>query len=91
MEGIFPCVATAAALAYPPSCGILTLEEDGFLRGRPFIQSADSGHTVQVFSSTEAIKTYGIAVQGCAEFSPDCFFSYTSITIFCLLPRQQCG
>lgn len=89
MEGIFPCISSVSY--YVPTCGILTREEDGFFQGRLFIQAADSGTNFRVFNSMADIKTYGLAVQGCPEINSSCLPSYASITIFCLLPRQQCG
>lgn len=89
IEEIFPCIKSSSS--YNPTCGILTREEDGFFRGRPFIQAADGGNSFRVFSSTADIKTYGLAIQGCPEITSSCWRSYASISIFCLLPRQQCG
>ena len=88
IKGIFPCINSTS---YNPTCGILTYEEDGFFQGRSFIQAADGGNDFRIFSSTENIKTYGFGIQGCAEFNTTCFPTYASFTVFCLLPREQCG
>ena len=88
IDGIFPCINSTS---YNPTCGILTGEEDGFFRGRSFVQAADNGNSLRIFSSTENIKTYGFVIQDCAEFTTSCFPKNIMITIFCLLPRAQCG
>ena len=88
MDAIFPCIESAH---YNPTCGILTHEEDVFVRGHSYLQAADSGNTLRIFSSTEYIRTYGFAIEGCAEFSPSCFHVHIAFTLFCLLPREQCG
>ena len=88
MEAIFPCIESAN---YSPTCGILTYEEDGFFQGRSFIQAADDGNSFRIFSSTENIRTYGIAVQTCEEFNLACLPEHTAFTVVCLLPREQCG
>ena len=88
MEGIFPCLRSTSGNLM---CGMLTAEEDGFFQGRSFIQAADSGNTFRVFSSTSNIKTYGFALEGCAEFTSACFREYAAVAVFCFLPRPQCG
>ena len=89
IDGIFPCVKSIQS--YTPTCGLLTGDSNAFNQGRSFIQAADNGYNFPVFSSTENIKTYGIAVAGCPELTDACWPEYTSLTIFCLLPRQHCG
>lgn len=88
IHGIFPCVR---ATSYSASCGILTHGEDGFFQGRSFIQAADGGNDMRVFSSTQNIETYGVAIEGCPEITSTCWRQSASITVFCLLPRQHCG
>ena len=85
IEGIFPCLSSQVI------CGKLTFEEDGFFQGRAFIDAADGGNNFRIFSSTMEIKTYGLALQDCPEINSTCWRTHASITIFCLLPREQCG
>ena len=86
--GIFPCIQSQS---YFPTCGMLTSESDGFNKERSFIQAADVGNNFRIFSSTENIPTYGLALEGCAEFTAACWPDYARYTIFCLLPRHLCG
>ena len=88
LETIFPCINSSSHL---PLCGRLTFEEDGFFRGRPFIEAGDGGNHFRIFSTTENIRTYGIAVEGCPELNTTCWPSYAGISVFCLLPRDLCG
>ena len=88
MEEIFPCLKSASRNLM---CGRITNEEDGFFRGKSFLQAADSGNNFRIFSSTDNIYTYGLAVEGCAEFTSECFPDYAEVTVFCLLPRQLCA
>ena len=84
IQAIFPCTNRV-------TCGRVTYEEDGFNRGRPFLEAGDGGNNFRVFSSTQDIKTYGIAVEGCPELNQQCWPSYYQTEIFCLLPRERCG
>ena len=88
LPGIFPCIQSQM---YIPPCGVLTGEEDGFNNGRSIIQAADKGNNFRIFSSIENIPTYGLALEGCAEFTAACWPTYAHYTIFCLLPRRLCG
>ena len=88
MESIFPC---ARSTPEDPQCGLLTAEEDGFFGGRSFISAADRGNNFRIFNSTEQIKTFGLALQGCPEWVPACLPVWAQVTVFCLLPRQQCA
>ena len=89
IEAIFPCINNSSS--YFPMCGRLTLEEDGFFNGRSFIEAGDGGNHFRIFSTTENIKTYGIAVEGCPELNTTCWPGYAGISVFCLLPRDLCG
>ena len=88
LDGIFPCIAS---VTYLPTCGILTREEDGFFQGRSFLQAGDIGNNFRIFHTTEYIKTFAFAVEGCAELNNNCFRIQAAVSIFCLLPRQHCG
>ena len=88
LEAIFPCINSSSHF---PSCGRLTFEEDGFFNGRSFIEAADAGNQFRIFSTTENIKTYGIAVEECPELNANCWPGYAGISVFCLLPRDLCG
>jgi hypothetical protein len=57
-------------------CGIVALEEDGFNGGQVFIQVIDRGNNFQIFSSSENLYTYGIAVQGCPQLTSSCWPTY---------------
>ena len=88
LPGIFPCIQSQRHI---PPCGVLTGEEDGFNNGRSFLQAADGGNNFRIFSSTENIPTFGLALEGCAEFTAACWPTNAHYTIFCLLPRSLCG
>ena len=88
MEAIFSCTMSTPG---DPQCGLLTFEEDGFFGGRSFVQAADRGNNFRIFNSTEQIKTYGLALQGCSEWTPTCVPVFAQVTVFCLLPRQHCA
>ena len=89
MLGIFPCLESVRP--FGPDCGILTDEEDGFRPGRRYIQAGDVGNTLRIFSSSEDIPTYGLAIEGCEELDTDCIPNNYAFTVFCLLPRPQCA
>ena len=86
MAAMFPCIAGGS-----PVCRIFTLEEDGFKRGRVYIESADIGNNFQIFSTSTGTATYGFAVQGCTQMDSTCLPSYHNLVITCLLPREQCS
>ena len=88
IEAIFPCINSSSHF---PVCGRLTFEEDRFFSRRPFIEAADRGNSFRIFSTTENIKTYGIAVEGCPELNAACWPNHAGISVFCLLPRDLCG
>ena len=88
IPGIFPCMLSQS---FHPLCGLLTAEEDGFNGGRSFIQASDVGNNFRIFNSTTDIPTYGLALEGCAEFTAACWPTYAGVGIFCLLPRHLCG
>ena len=85
IEKIFPCIAKTK---YVPICSIFTSEEDGFRKGKPFIELGDLGNNVKVFGKYTA--TYGLAVSGCSELNSDCLPRWLTSTVVCLLPRSSC-
>ena len=89
LEGAFPCLQSLNG--YFPICQVLSDEEDGFRSGKALIVSSDSGNHFRIFSSTSNILTYGIAIQGCPEFTIPCFPTYHSLSIACYLPRAHCS
>lgn len=89
IHGIFPCLNLTRG--FPAICTRYTLDEDGFLGGRPFIEAADGGNNWRIFSTTENIVTYGIGLKGCPELNRACLPNYAAFAVSCLLPRGNCG
>ena len=89
LEGVFPCLAPLTN--YHPVCRVFTDEEDSFRDGKALIDSGDTGNGFQVFSPTNNILTYGIAIQQCPVFNNACFPVYHSFTVACYLPRSACS
>lgn len=89
LEAVFPCLAPLTD--YYPICRVYTDEDDGFRRGRDLIDTADTGNDIRVFSTTDTILTYGVAIQNCPILNTDCWSHYTSLSVVCLLPRGPCS
>ena len=89
LEGVFPCLQSLSS--YYPICQVFSEEEDGFRNGKVVIGSGDSGNTFRVFSSTSSILTFGIAIQGCPEFTSSCFPANHGFSVACYLPRAACS
>ena len=89
LEGVFPCIVPLTNL-FPIICHISSGEEDGFRGGKALIGSGDRGNNFQIFSSTDNIFTYGIAVQDCPLLNAACFPTYHEISVVCYLPRAAC-
>ena len=89
LEGVFPCLAPL--IDYHPICRAFTDEQDSFGDGRALIECGDIGNHIQVFSYSNNILTYGIAIQQCPEFNAACFPDYFSFTVACYLPRSACS
>ena len=87
LNGVFMCVPPATNIP----CGIVLTDTDGFFGGRSILQTADAGNNIRIFSSTEDIHTYGLAIEGCPQLNPTCWPDYADIGITCQLPRQYCG
>lgn len=85
IERLFPCIADVSN--YYPTCHVATHEDDGFRRGKPYIEMADSGNSINIWGETTSV--YGLAVQGCPQLS-DCFFEWQLISVVCYLPRDAC-
>ena len=89
VEGVFPCIQSLSG--YLPICSTYTEEDDGFRGGKALLSSADIGNQFRIFSSSDDILSYGVAIQDCPEFTNECFPSYHSFTIICYLPRAACS
>lgn len=90
IEETFPCIKGLDEV-FSPSCFIVTFDEDGFRKGRAFIDYGDQGNFEnRVFSSSRDIPTYAIAVQDCPEFDSSCFPDWTKFQVTCELPRSVC-
>ena len=89
LENIFPCISDDKC----PICHIFTYEEDGFNSGRAIIEAGDIGNNFRVFSSTQNIKTYGFAFQGCVQLNGlhGCMPRFFQTAITCQLPRESCS
>ena len=85
IEKIFPCIAKTH---YVPICSVFTSEEDGFRKGKQYIELGDRGNNVKVFGKN--IATYGLAVSGCSQLNGNCLPKWVSSTVVCLLPRSSC-
>ena len=85
IQEVFPCTNTIAE--YEPVCSIFTREEDGFRKGNAWIEAADIGNNINVFSGKSV---WGVAVQNCPEFTTACFANYMQIEVVCMLPRCEC-
>ena len=87
IEKIFPCIA---GTNYVPICSIFTSEEDGFRKGKQYIELGDLGNHVEVFGKN--IATYGLAISGCPKLygAWGCLPCYVTSTVVCLLPRSSC-
>ena len=89
LEAVFPCLAPLTE--YYPICRVYTDEDDGFRRGRDLIDAADIGNDLRIFSTTDNILTYGVAIQNCPVLNTDCWSHYTSLAVVCMLPRGPCS
>ena len=85
IQEVFPC--TSATTGYEPVCNIFTREEDGFRKGNAWIQAGDIGNHIRVFGHK---LVWGVAVQNCPEFTPECFSNSLQIEVVCMLPRCEC-
>ena len=89
LEAVFPCLVPLTE--YYPICRVYTDEDDGFRRGRDLIDAADIGNDLRIFSSTQNILTYGVAIQNCPVLNVDCWSHWTSLAVVCMLPRGACS
>ena len=87
LEATFPCLSGNNKV---PICSLFSMEEDGFLGGRPRIQAADIGNQFRIFSSNLNVKTFGFGISGCLTFATSCVPSYLELALVCLLPRSIC-
>ena len=87
LEKLFPCASTKGKY---PLCSVFTYDEDGFRKGKAIIEAEDNGDATHVFSSTQYIKTFGFAFQGCGELNglDGCMPIYFNTAITCQLARE---
>ena len=91
LNGIFACVPQRRYSVIP--CGVVVLEEDSFTDGRAILQAIiDRGKEVHIFSSTEGVYTYAMAMQGCSQLTTSCWSNFVKrgSHVTCKL-RQYCG
>ena len=91
LEFAFPCLRNTNST---PACSLFSLEEDGFLGGRPLIQAVDIGNHFHIFNGSSPVTTFGFGFAGCSTFASSCVptiptFSY-KMSLVCLLPRNAC-
>ena len=91
LEVAFPCLRNTNTA---PACSLFSLEEDGFLGGRPLMQAADNGKHFHIFNGSSNVKTFGFGFAGCSTFARSCvptppYFSF-ELSLVCLLPSSVC-
>ena len=91
LDVAFPCLRNTNTA---PACSLFSLEEDGFLGGRPLIQAADAGNHFRIFSRSGFVATFGFGFVGCSTLGRSCVptdvgLSY-ELSLVCLLPRSVC-
>ena len=84
LEKLFPCAGKDGLV---PVCSKFTQEEDGFLRGKAIIETADAGNTLKIFGTS--IKTYGFVFQGCSYLNGNngCLPNWLTTVVTCFVPR----
>ena len=87
---LFPCFKSPDSGERAPICTVFTLEDDGFRKGKPWVQLGEIGNDVTVFSQSEHISTYGLAVQGCPELTEECMPTKQEIKVVCFLDPAIC-
>jgi hypothetical protein len=85
IQQVFPCTQTIDN--YEPVCNTFSREEDGFRKGKAFIQAGDIGNNIKVFDENSV---YALAVQDCPEMNANCLPNYLQVEIVCMLPRCEC-
>ena len=88
IQGIFPCLE--AEPRYNPLCYLMATENESFNQGRAFLEVADEGEEVRIFTFDDDVPTYGIAVQQCPQIDNSCWPVAHTIAVTCQLPRQFC-
>lgn len=86
LEKLYPCASSVI-----PVCGLLSYEQDGFVKGKAVIESSDIGNNLKVFGTQ--VKTYGFAFQGCSTLNGagGCLPTYYERVLACYLPRSCLG
>ena len=88
---VFSCYKESSASGErAPICTIFTHEDDGFRNGKPWLQLGEIGNDVRVFSASENIPTYGLAVQGCPQLNEECLPTKMEIKVVCFLDPIIC-
>ena len=85
IRDIFPCTGGTIS-SNPVLCSLASREEDGFNNGRVLIPTMDL--QFNVFSQTENIPTYGVAVQGCPQLNETCLPTSYTFAVTCQMPRE---
>ena len=88
IQGIFPCLE--AEPRYNPLCYLMAIENESFNGGRAFLEVADEGEEIRIFSFDDDVPTYGIGVQECSQIDDSCWPTAHTIAVTCQLPRQFC-
>ena len=84
IKEVFPC--TQKIDQYEPVCSTFSREEDGFRKGKAFIEAGDIGNNLKVFDDS----VYALAVQDCPVLDGSCLPAYLQVEVVCLLPRCEC-
>ena len=92
LEVVYPCIQPINRVnGYYPICRAFTDEEDGFRGGRSVLDTGDIGNgRFRIFSATDDIATYALAIQRCPTWTTACFPDIHSFSIVCYLPRNVC-
>ena len=87
IKKVFPC--TEGIVNYGQICSTFATEEDGFRKGKAYIELGDNGYQNELFWG-KMVSVYGLAVQGCQQLNSDCLPTYVQTEVVCLLPRTEC-
>lgn len=80
LKQLYPCIGSTAI------CHIASFEEDGFRKGKAYIEAGDSGADFNMFGTGPV---YGLAVQGCGDLNdPSCFKQWQQSQVVCYLPQD---
>ena len=85
LEKLYPC---AKNVSFGPICNLVSVEEDGFNRGRALLQASDSGNNFKIFHSTKKIRTFAFTFTGCRQLNGlgGCLPTWYEKILACYLP-----